>query len=480
MLRRLLSAMPGQKPKTMTFSPHSFDPVILREYDIRGEVGKNLSEADAFALGLAFGTYVRRKGGHTIAVGYDGRTTSPSLSGELIRGLTQTGLEVFTIGLGPTPMLWFTVKHRKLDAGIMVTGSHNPAHYNGFKMTLQKEPVYGTVIQNIGDIAAKGDFIISATAGPVHDLPVQSDYVHRVLEDYNSGRPLSIAWDCGNGATGHVLRDIVAKLPGKHVVLFDDIDGSFPNHHPDPTVDKNLADLRKAVKENACDLGIAFDGDGDRIGVIDENGDILRCDTLLALYAAEILEERPGAPIIGDIKCSQTLFDEVRRLGGTPVMWKTGHSLVKAKMAELNAPLAGELSGHIFFADRYYGFDDALYCAIRLINLVAKSAGGLSTLTEHLPRLSSTPEIRVDVPEEEKFNIVPRIIAALKSRNVEISDIDGVRVTTPDGWWLIRPSNTQSCLSARAEGKNPQSLEALKAMAVEELGKLGYSLNFNS
>lgn len=466
-------------PAPMPVPAHTFHPSILREYDIRGEVDKTLSAEDAYALGRAFGTFVHRKGGKTVAVGYDGRLSSPEFAGEVVRGLSETGLDVTTIGLGPTPMLWFAVKHLKTDAGIMVTGSHNPAGFNGFKMTLQKEPVFGALIQSIGDIAANGDFYNASSVGKITPVTIQADYIARLLQDLTMDRPLNIAWDNGNGAAGDVLGDIVAKIPGKHVTLFQEIDGTFPNHHPDPTVDKNMVDLQKAVRENNCDLGIAFDGDGDRIGVIDENGDILRCDTLLALYAAEIIAERPGAPIIGDVKCSQVMFDEIERLGGTPIMWKTGHSLVKAKMAETKAPLAGELSGHIFFADKYYGFDDALYCAVRLINIVARAKGGLSNLTKHLPKTHSTPEIRVDVPEAEKFKIVPRIIAAMKdNKNVELSDIDGIRVKNADGWWLVRPSNTQSCLSVRAEGNSPQALAALKAMAVEQLKKLGYSLTF--
>ncbi|MCE7887176.1 MAG: phosphomannomutase/phosphoglucomutase [Alphaproteobacteria bacterium PRO2] len=462
---------------------HTFHPSILREYDIRGEVDKTLSAEDAYALGRAFGTFVHRKGGKSVSVGYDGRLSSPGFAEKLIDGLTATGMDVTAIGLGPTPMLWFAVKFLKTDAGMMVTGSHNPANFNGFKMTLQKEPVYGGMIQAIGDIAAKGDFYEPEKPGFINSVSIHEDYIKRVMDDYTGNdpgtKPLAIAWDCGNGAMGEVIGDIVAKIPGKHTLLHETVDGTFPNHHPDPTVDKNMVDLQKAVRENRCDLGIAFDGDGDRIGVIDENGDILRCDTLLALYAAEIIAERPGAPIIGDVKCSQVMFDEIKRLGGTPVMWKTGHSLVKAKMAEIRAPLAGELSGHIFFADKYYGFDDALYCAVRLINIVARAKGGLSSLTKHLPKTHSTPEIRVDVPEEEKFKIVPQIIAAMKNdKNVELSDIDGIRVKNADGWWLVRPSNTQSCLSVRAEGNSPQALASLKAMAVEELRKLGYDLEF--
>ncbi|NCT40986.1 MAG: phosphomannomutase/phosphoglucomutase [Alphaproteobacteria bacterium] len=459
---------------------YSFNPTILREYDIRGQIGINLSEDDAFALGRAFGTFIKRQGGNRVCTGYDGRTTSPMLVDALIRGLLGTGVDVENVGLGPTPMLYFAVKDRKADAGIMVTGSHNPPDYNGFKMTLLNAPLFGEKIQEIGAVSAAGDFEIGA--GTRIDIDIREQYVERLLKDFRGTRDLNIAWDNGNGAAGEILRMLAAKLPGKHVLLFDDIDGQFPNHHPDPTVDANLVDLQKAVADNGCDLGIAFDGDGDRIGVVDENGTVLRCDILMTLYAAEILKEQPGAAIIGDVKCSQVMFNKINEMGGNAVMWKTGHSLVKAKMAELNAPLAGELSGHIFFADKYYGFDDAPYCAIRLINLVDEANGGLSTLTEDLPKLVNTPEVRFEVDEAEKFDIVPKILANMTENKPEgvfdIDDIDGIRVSTPDGWWLMRPSNTQSVLVARAEAEDEAGLKRLTDMAIAQVAKLGYDLVF--
>ncbi len=459
---------------------YNFNPTILREYDIRGQVGINLSEDDAFALGRAFGTYVKQQGGNTVNTGYDGRTTSPMLLEALTNGLLSTGVDVVNIGLGPTPMLYFSVKDRKADAGIMITGSHNPPDYNGFKMTLLNEPIFGEKIQELGAIAASGDF--ATGQGNLSNIDIKQEYVDRLLQDFRGTRDLTIAWDNGNGAAGEILRMLTDKLPGKHILLYDDIDGSFPNHHPDPTVDANLVDLQKAVADHHCDLGIAFDGDGDRIGVVDENGNVLRCDILMTLYGAEILKAQPGAAIIGDVKCSQVVFDKINDLGGNAVMWKTGHSLVKAKMAELNAPLAGELSGHIFFADKYYGFDDAPYCAIRLLNLVDEANGGLSTLTADLPQLVNTPEVRFEVDEAEKFGIVPKILENMKADTpdnvLDIDDIDGIRVSTPDGWWLMRPSNTQSVLVARAEAKDEAGLERLKDMAIEEVKKLGYDLVF--
>ncbi len=460
---------------------YTFDPLILREYDIRGQIGKNLSEADAFALGQAFGSFVIGRGGRSVAVGYDGRTTSPALSDALCKGLNSVGADATFVGLGPTPMLYFTVKHLKLDGGIMITGSHNPPDYNGFKMMLQNEPVFGEMIQEIGKISADGAF--TTGSGSLTKRDIRAEYVDRLLKDLTGNRPLKIAWDNGNGAAGEILRQLTDKLPGEHILLFDDIDGNFPNHHPDPTVDANLVDLQKAVKDNGCDLGIAFDGDADRIGVVDENGTVLRCDILMTIYAKDVLKTHPGGAIIGDVKCSQVMFDEINKLGGKAVMWKTGHSLIKDKMRELNAPLAGELSGHIFFADKYYGFDDALYCAIRLMNAVSDAEGALSTLTKDLPKLHSTAEVRFDVNEEEKFDLVPRIYKNLEAQNLTntaLDDIDGVRVSTPDGWWLCRPSNTQSVLVARAEANSAEGLDRLKSMACNEVAAVGCVLDFDA
>ena len=312
-------------------------------------------------------------------------------------------------------------------------------------------------------------------------IDVKDDYVSRLVQDLDCSRPLRIAWDAGNGAAGEILNLLTQKIPGEHILLFDDIDGNFPNHHPDPTVDKNLLDLQQCVRENGCDLGIAFDGDGDRIGVVDEKGKVIRCDILMTIYAREVLQNIPGSAIIGDVKCSQVMFDEINRLGGKGVMWKTGHSLIKDKMAELKAPLAGELSGHIFFADKYYGFDDALYCAVRLLNDLDDAGGPLSTLTKDLPTLFNTPEIRVEVEEEKKFGIAPLILENLSKalpEKTELDDIDGVRISNTDGWWLLRPSNTQAVLVFRAESHSEEGLERLKKMAKDEIKKVGYVLNF--
>jgi phosphomannomutase len=450
---------------------HVFHPTVLREYDIRGIVGRTLTEADARAVGRAFGTVVVRGGGRRVCVGYDGRESSPGLEAAMVEGLVSTGLHVERIGLGPTPMLYFAVRDRDAAAGVMITGSHNPPEYNGIKMMLGKGPVYGRMILELGEIAAKADF--ATGQGGSEKVDVRDAYVERLLRDYEGPRDLKVAWDAGNGATGEILRRMTERLPGSHVLLYADIDGRFPNHHPDPTVAENLVDLQKAVAEHGCDLGIAFDGDGDRIGAIDARGRIVWGDQLIAIYASEVLAEHPGATVIADVKASQTLFDEIARLGGKPLMWKTGHSLLKAKMAETGAPLAGEMSGHIFFADKWYGFDDALYCGIRLVSLLSKSGRPLADLRDRLPAVLNTPETRFQVDEERKFAVVEEVKTRLAAAGADVNDIDGVRVTTPDGWWLLRASNTQDVLVARAEAFTEAGLEALKAMLRNQLRQSG-------
>lgn len=451
---------------------HTFDPSILREYDIRGIVGQTLNPADAKAVGQAFGTMVRRAGGSKVCVGYDGRISSPELSAAMVEGLISVGITVTRIGLGPTPMLYFSVKHTKSDAGVMITGSHNPPEYNGIKM-LHQGPVYGAAIMEIGKIAAAGDY--ASGQGSAVDLDVREPYVSMLLNAYKGTKDLKVVWDCGNGASGEVLQRLIAKLPGTHHVLFGDIDGRFPNHHPDPTVEKNLVDLKKAVAETGADLGIGFDGDGDRIGAIDSNGKVVWGDQLLAIYASEVLKQHPGATIIADVKASQTLFDEIARLGGKPLMWKTGHSLLKAKMAEVGSPLAGEMSGHIFFGDNH-GFDDALYCGVRLLNIVSNFGKTLAQLRDALPSVVNTPELRFQVDEVRKFKIVDEIRARLKAQpDIQVNDMDGVRVNTKDGWWLLRASNTQDVLVARAEAFDTAGLSRLKAAISEQLTQSGVS-----
>ena len=457
---------------------HNFHPDIIREYDIRGTVDQNLTEVDAYYLGRAFGTKIVRDGGSTVCVGYDGRHSSPLFEKELVKGLVETGISVELVGLGPTPLLYFAVKDHMADGGIMVTGSHNPSDMNGFKMTLLNSPVFGTAIKDLAELAAAGDF--ESGEGSVREIDIIDTYLGRLLRDININKELKVAWDAGNGAAGAVLHKLVSKLPGEHILLYADVDGDFPNHHPDPTVDANVEDLKKAVIDQGCDLGIAFDGDGDRIGIIDNKGRIIRCDMLLAVYAKEVLKENPNSPIIADVKCSNALFRAIKEMGGQPIMWKTGHSLIKSKMAEANAPLAGELSGHIFFADKYYGFDDALYCSVRLLNQLCDTEGEeavkLSDLMEDMPRPINTPEIRLDIDESEKFKIVAKVQNHLKESLPDSSmldETDGARVTLDQGWWLLRASNTQPCIVARAEANSKEELEAVKTNLQNTLSACG-------
>ena len=459
--------------------PHMFDPTIIREYDIRGVVGKTLHVADATALGKAFGTMVARAGGKRIMVGYDGRTHSPEFEKALVDGLLSTGMNVERIGLGPTPMLYFSVFHSNASAGIMVTGSHNPPDQNGFKMLIGKHlpgggPVYGDAIKKLAAMSASDDYVTGK--GFARSLDIRNAYVDRLLKD----QPLTakkVVWDCGNGAGGEIVRRVTALLPGEHTLLFAEIDGRFPNHHPDPTVPANLRDLQAVVISKGADFGVAFDGDADRIGAVDSQGRIVAGDQLLAIYASEVLGTHPGAAIIADVKASQVLFDRVKQLGGKPVMWKTGHSLIKAKMAETRSPLAGEMSGHIFFADKYYGYDDAIYAALRLLSLVITSGKSLDWWRDDLPATISTPELRFNVDEARKFKIVDEVKARLKKAGAAVDDTDGVRVLTSDGWWLLRASNTQAVLVARAESKTDAGLDRLKDLLTGQLRESGMNLD---
>ncbi len=452
---------------------HDFDPTSLREYDIRGIVGQTLHPADAFAIGRTFGSMVADAGGRTVAVGYDGRLSSPELEPPLVEGLIASGMAVTRIGLGPTPMLYYAATSLKSDGAIMVTGSHNPPDYNGFKMMFAGKPFFGGQIRELGRRAAAGE-VVAEAAGSAVQADVSAEYVARLLSDWDGGdRLLDVVWDNGNGAAGAVLEKLLAVLPGHHTALFSEIDGRFPNHHPDPTVPKNLEALIAEVKRTGADLGIAFDGDADRIGVVDDTGHMLFGDQLLVILARDVLKTHPGGTIIADVKASQVLFDEVKRAGGTPLMWKTGHSLIKAKMAETGSPLAGEMSGHVFFADRWYGFDDALYAAVRLLGIVARMDGKLSAVREAMPQVLNTPELRFDCADTRKFSVIAEVAARLREEGAEVADTDGVRVLTKDGWWLLRASNTQAVLVARAEASTAEGLETLKVALARQLAASG-------
>jgi phosphomannomutase len=446
----------------MKAESHRFNPTILREYDIRGTIGKDLSEADARAIGRAFGTMVARRGGKSVATGRDGRVSSPGLETALAEGLAACGLTVLRTGLGPTPMLYYAVNALDADGGVMVTGSHNPPDMNGFKIMIGKEAFYGAQIQELGKLAASGDYV--SGKGRLEDRPVLDAYIDRIVGDYRGGRPLKIAWDAGNGAAGQAMVKLTEKLPGKHILLYETIDGTFPNHHPDPTVPETLADLQKTVRAQGCDLGIAFDGDGDRLGAVDGQGRVIFADLLMVLFAGDVLADKPGATIIADVKASQVLFDEIARMGGRPLMWQTGHSLIKTKMKQIKSPLAGEMSGHVFFGDRYYGYDDALYAAMRLASIVSRAEEGLDKLRDRLPHVVNTPELRFPCDEARKFKVIDEVKKRLKAAGAEVNDIDGVRVKTADGWWLLRASNTQAVLVARCEAKDAAGLERLKTL----------------
>jgi phosphomannomutase len=452
---------------------HKFDPTILREYDVRGIVGETLSSDDARMLGVTFGTRLVDSGGRSVAVGYDGRTTSPGLAEALVAGLLSCGLTVRQVGMGPTPMLSFAINHLATDGGVMVTGSHNPPAYNGFKMTLQGAPFFGADIQALADLAASEKF--ASGTGSTDETDLRDVYAERLAEEFQPQRMASIAWDPGNGAAGEVLNRLCASIPGHHHVINGIVDGAFPGHHPDPTVAENLAQLQAHVLENNCELGIAFDGDGDRIGAVDGQGRILWADQLMMLFAEDVLQGNPGAPIIADVKSSQALFDEIGRLGGNPVMWNTGHSLIKSKMAELSAPLAGEMSGHIFFADRYYGFDDALYAAVRLLALLERRQTSLAALYDLMPVMCNTPEIRFPCAEDRKFGVIEEVAGRLAGAGANVTTIDGVRVNTPDGWWLLRASNTQDVLVARCESEDEAGLSRLKQELCGQLAQSGLS-----
>lgn len=456
---------------------HTFDPTILREYDIRGIIGETLEADDARAIGRSFGSMLKRSGGSRVAVGYDGRQSSPMLEHALVEGLTASGCDVVRVGLGPTPMLYYAeASADDVDGGIQITGSHNPPNYNGFKMVFQGRPFFGADIQQLGEVAAAGEW--EDGTGSVIDRPLIDAYVERLLEGLDGIDPASLAdirigWDAGNGSAGPALEKLVARLPGEHHVLYAEVDGTFPNHHPDPTVEANLADLRALVADKQLDFGIAFDGDGDRIGAIDGEGRVIWGDQLLMIYAQDLLQRRAGATIIADVKASRALFDHVEAHGGKPVMWKTGHSLIKSKMKETGAPLAGEMSGHVFFADTYYGYDDALYAGVRLIAASARLGHSVTELRGAMPDMVNTPEMRFQVDEPRKFAAVEEVRDRLADSPAQVNATDGVRVTTDDGWWLLRASNTQDVLVARAESDSEAGLARLMQQIDEQLALSG-------
>ncbi len=433
---------------------------IFREYDIRGVADRDMPTEGVVGLGRALGTYLRRQGAPKVNVGRDVRLSGQRLRDALVEGLLASGCQVTDLGVVPTPLLYYSVEHLGSQAGVMITGSHNPADYNGFKTMLGKGTIYGAAIQEVYRILAEGDF--ESGAGSLATADVMPAYVDEVASSFHFSRRVKVVFDAGNGVAGPTMHALLERLNVDAIETYFEMDGRFPNHHPDPTVEENLEPLKKAVRESGAELGIAYDGDADRIGAVDEQGRVVWGDILMLIYGREILTRKPGATFISEVKCSQTLYDELTRLGGNPIMYKTGHSLIKAKMKEEHAELAGEMSGHMFFADRYHGYDDALYAACRLIEIVADSGQPLSAQTAGLPVTVTTPELRVDCADELKFAIVEKVKAhfqAIRPCNV----IDGVRVQFEHGWGLVRASNTQPILVLRFEADTQEHLDAYRA-----------------
>ncbi|MFZ5596249.1 MAG: phosphomannomutase/phosphoglucomutase [Bacillota bacterium] len=445
------------------------NPNIFREYDVRGVADRDLTDETVILLGQAFGTTVRRKGLTDVLLGMDNRYSSPRLNKALTEGLVSTGCRVIDLGTVVTPMLYFSRILYNTEAAVMITGSHNPSEDNGFKMALGPGTIYGDEIQSLRRLIEAGDF--EKGEGKTASQNPVPDYKAMLKDKINLGpKKLKVAVDCGNGTASYFAVDIISSLGCEVLDLYCEPDPSFPNHHPDPVKRKNLTDLIALVKDSGADLGVAFDGDADRIGVVDDKGSVIWGDQLMAIFWREVLQKYPGAPAIIEVKCSQALVDEVIRLGGKPVFYRTGHSLIKAKMKELHAPFTGEMSGHIFFADEYYGYDDAFYAAGRLLRMLSNSGDKLSSLAGELPVYYSTAETRVPCADEEKFGVVEKLREQFRNK-YEVIDVDGVRVLFGDGWGLVRASNTQPVLVARCEAKTPERLEEIAATMKAALEK---------
>ncbi|MFO8163460.1 MAG: phosphomannomutase/phosphoglucomutase [Thermodesulfobacteriota bacterium] len=437
------------------------NPEIYREYDIRGVIGEDIREDEFVTIGRGFGTYFNRVGEKTIVVGRDCRLSSPKIRDDVTEGLLNSGCNVLDIGICPTPILYFALRHLKADGGIMITASHNPPDYNGFKICSGFDTIYGKEIQKVRQILEKGDFVSGKGKYSSHE--VTEPYIERITRDITIKQGIKVGFDAGNGTAGPVGVAILQSFGCEVHDLYCDMDGSFPNHEPDPTVLDNMRDLIKEVREHNLTVGIGVDGDGDRIGVVDSSGNIVFGDMLLLLFARDILDTNPGATIISEVKCSDRMYKDIEAHGGNAIMWKTGHSLIKSKMKESKALLAGEMSGHMFFADRYYGYDDAIYASCRLLEILSKSGESLVGLLANVPKSHTTPEIRVDCPDSKKFELVERLKDEFR-KHYKIIDVDGVRIVFDDGWGLVRASNTQPALVLRFEAQSKERLEEIRTM----------------
>lgn len=443
---------------------------IFREYDIRGIVGDDLNSKTVETLSKSIGTFFQNNDAKRIAIGYDARESSPDFAEILTRGFNGSGCDVILIGRVPTPVLYHTVYTRNVDGGVMITGSHNPPNYNGFKICLGKQTLFGSQIQEIKEIAFSDDF--AEDAGICEEINVLDEYQKDILSKISFGdRKLKVVVDSGNGMGGVTAIPIFEKLGVELVELFSEPDSNFPNHHPDPTVTENLQDVIQKVKETKADIGIAFDGDGDRIGVVDETGRIIWGDELMVLLSRSVLKENEGASIIAEVKCSQNLYNAIEKNGGKAIMWKAGHSIIKAKMKEVGSVLAGEMSGHIFFADRFYGFDDACYAGARVLEILSKTDKNLSDLLSDLPKTFSTPELRVPCEEEKKFKVVSQITEEFSKTN-EVITIDGARIIFESGWGLVRASNTQAILVLRFEASSEESLTKIQKIVESKVDEI--------
>jgi len=446
------------------------NPRIFRQYDVRGTVDEDLTEEVVEQLGQGYGAYVVNRGARRVSVGYDARLSSPRFRDALVQGMTSTGLDVVDIGMVPTPTLYFSLFHLDVDGGVMITGSHNPPEFNGFKLAWGRTTLYGEEIQEVRRIIEAGEY--PRGEGAVSEQDIKPAYRRTLVQSIGQfERAVKVVVDAGNGLGGIFCPGLLQDLGADASGLYCEVDGTFPNHHPDPTVPGSLQDLIAEVGRQKAELGLAYDGDCDRLGVIDERGNIIWGDQLLIIFSREVLARQPGATIIFEVKCSQALPDEIERAGGVPLMWRTGHSFIKQKMKETNAPLAGEMSGHLFFADEYFGYDDALYASLRLVRLLARSTKTVSEMLADVPRYYSTPEIRIDCPDEEKFQIVSELVEYFK-KQYEVVDVDGARILFGDGWGLVRASNTQPVLVLRFEARTPERLEEIKGIVVSKLSEV--------